>query len=241
MPQEEKRVKDFPRAVGGVQTDDYIPVDGTTKGTRKITVDDIIEAAVSGLDTDANTVKAAINELKANAFGTIALTKAEYDALPASKLTDGIAYYIYDTDPDVDNAVWTKVGRETLTIGSSCSDGINQLKQSLSHLGELIWTNQNPSNTFAGQTLNNLDLSKYRFLLVVYKRWINVEDYEVNIIFKDKKCLIKSLAEVLNYRSAECTNTSITWSDSNDYQTYGDSTKTVQNNRNVPYKIFGMF
>lgn len=118
---------------------------------------------------------------------------------------------------------------------------ISEIKQSLSQLGELIWTNKNPSNTFAGQTLNNLDLSKYSFLLVVYKRWINNEDYEANIIYKDKKCLIKSLAEVLNYRSAECTNTSITWSDSNDYQTYGSSTKTVQNNRNVPYKIFGLF
>lgn len=123
------------------------------------------------------------------------------------------------------------------TLGNYAS----QIKQSLSQLGELIWTNNNPSNTFAGQTLNNLDLSKYKFLLVVYKRWITVEDYEVNIIYKDKKCLIKSLAEVLNYRSAECTNTSITWSDSNDYQTYGSSTKTVQNNRNVPYKIFGLF
>lgn len=132
---EEKRVKDFPPRQSGLLPADVIPVDSNAGGTGSVTVQQLMEANISGLTTDATTVIAAVNELKAQAFKTIALTQAQYDLLPDTKLTDGISYYITDGVPDVDNSLWTKVGTDPLdTTASDCSGAINELKSSLSQL-----------------------------------------------------------------------------------------------------------
>lgn len=132
---EDIRIKDLPLAEEGIQSGDYLPVDGATDGTRKITMQDIAEANIDGLETEASNTKGAINELFNKASRTVSLTQAEYDALPDSKLSDDIAYFITDGEPDVDNALWTKVGRATLdTQAQNCSEAINEIKQSLSDL-----------------------------------------------------------------------------------------------------------
>ncbi len=132
---EDIRIKDLPLVEDGIQSTDYIAVDNEDDGTRKATMQDIAEANINGLETEATNTKGAINELFNKASRTVSLTQAEYDALPASKLSDDIAYFITDGEPDVDNTLWAKVGRATLdTQAQNCSEAINEIKQSLSNL-----------------------------------------------------------------------------------------------------------
>ena len=93
---------------------------------------DVIEDINFDLTTNAKNLPGAINELNGKSSTTVSVTQAEYDALPSSKLTDDIAYYIKDGVPDVDNALWNKVGTATLeTTSKDCSGAINELNSSL--------------------------------------------------------------------------------------------------------------
>lgn len=93
---------------------------------------DVIEDINFDLTTNAKNLPGAINELNGKSSTTVSVTQAEYDALPSSKLTDDIAYYIKDGVPDVDNALWNKVGTATLeTTSKDCSGAINELNSSI--------------------------------------------------------------------------------------------------------------
>lgn len=97
---------------------------------------DVIEDINFDLTTNAKNLPGAINELNGKSSTTVSVTQAEYDALPSSKLTDDIAYYIKDGVPDVDNALWNKVGTATLeTTSKDCSGAINELNSSLEIIG----------------------------------------------------------------------------------------------------------
>ncbi len=96
---------------------------------------DVIEDINFDLTTNAKNLPGAINELNGKSSTTVSVTQAEYDALPSSKLTDDIAYYIKDGVPDVDNALWNKVGTATLeTTSKDCSGAINELNSSFADL-----------------------------------------------------------------------------------------------------------
>lgn len=65
-----------------------------------------------------------------------------------------------DTDADV-LAVSNKVGSAVLTTtAQDCSGAINELNTDLSELNKVLWTNPNPTQTFAPQTIA-LDLTNY--------------------------------------------------------------------------------
>ena len=89
----------------------------------------------NSLTTTDKTLPGAINELNNKASTTVSLTQQEYDALPSTKLSDDIAYYITDGTPDVDNSLWTKVGTTTLnTTAKDCSGAINEHESDISTL-----------------------------------------------------------------------------------------------------------
>lgn len=132
MANAKERVKDFPSIVGSIQSDDYIPVDGTTQGTRKVQVQDIMEAPITGLDTSANTIKGAVNEVATTAGKVWVGTQDEYDDLPDTKLTDHVLHCITDGEPTSYDAIWDKVGTSALqTVADNCSDAINELNGKL--------------------------------------------------------------------------------------------------------------
>lgn len=58
----------------------------------------ILKSLVGNVRTDEGTLQEQIDALSENASSGVDLTQAEYDALPASKETDGVDYYIIDED-----------------------------------------------------------------------------------------------------------------------------------------------
>ena len=93
----------------------------------------------NSLTTTDKTLPGAINELNNKALTTVSLTQQEYDALPSTKLSDDIAYYITDGTPDVDNSLWTKVGTATLnTTAKDCSGAINEHESDINQLNSKL-------------------------------------------------------------------------------------------------------
>lgn len=58
----------------------------------------ILKSLTGNVRTDKGTLQEQIDKLEENASSGVDLTQAEYDALPDSKETDGIDYYIIDED-----------------------------------------------------------------------------------------------------------------------------------------------
>ena len=58
----------------------------------------ILKSLTGNVRTDKGTLQEQIDKLEENASSGVDLTQAEYDALPDSKETDGVDYYITDED-----------------------------------------------------------------------------------------------------------------------------------------------
>lgn len=112
----------------------------------------------------------------------VELTKAEYDALPESKYSDNVTYFIKDAGGSGGGS--TGAGEMELTQAeydalpdSKNTDGINyfitdgEVPGIIGEAGlafDLLWKNSNPNSTFAAQTIE-LDLSDYGAAYIVYK------------------------------------------------------------------------
>lgn len=119
----------------------------------------------------------------------VELTKAEYDALPDSKYSDGVTYFIKDAGGSGGGS--TGAGEMELTQAeydalpdSKNTDGINyfitdgEVPGIIGEAGlafDLLWKNSNSNSTFAAQTIE-LDLSAYGAVYIVYKIRNSTED-----------------------------------------------------------------
>lgn len=89
---------------------------------------------------------------------------------------DGHDSTYFATDADMTQAenditaLSTKVGTAVLTTtAQDCSGAINELNTDLSELNKVLWTNQNPTQAFAPQTVN-IDLTNYDAVDITFDR-----------------------------------------------------------------------
>lgn len=146
----DKRIIEYDAATTA-RTDDNILMDSPAVGTRKITKANFLADVYTAfqtignsitdintfignetLQTEANTITGAINEILNNAATAIELTQAEYDALVlADEDKENVPYYISDAQSPAQIGLWAKVGSDELNVGDDLSDAVNELDNSV--------------------------------------------------------------------------------------------------------------
>lgn len=146
----DKRIIEYDAATAA-RTDDNILMDSPAVGTRKITKANFLADVYTAfqtignsitdintfignetLQTEANTITGAINEILNNAATAIELTQAEYDALVlADEDKENVPYYISDAQSPAQIGLWAKVGSDELNVGDDLSDAVNELDNSV--------------------------------------------------------------------------------------------------------------
>ena len=103
---------------------------------------------------------------------------------------------------------------------------------------DLLWTNASPTASFAPQTLN-INFSDYSMVLVVLKLVNSLDIYIDNISTKDgRQTRVVNGGSVLMHRDYIVNNTSIEILAGYIVNSYG--TDTADNNRLIPYQIYGI-
>ena len=103
-----------------------------------------------------------------------------------------------------------------------------------------VWTNSSPSSSFAGQTVNDLNLSGYSYCLVKFKFYYSTSNYFWAIAKVGETTIVYG-ATYRNYqRTVELTSTSAIFSNCVYYGTYGTNSTQNSNNNIVPIQIIGI-
>lgn len=125
--------------------------------------------------------------------------------------------------------------RDTSQNDTYSCDYINELS------GKVLWTNPNPSDTFAGQTITlNDDLSNYTYIEIISRQSTSSGN-----MLSSGKIPIDMIAVTtylpIHYNMLRTFNTSTkTFRDNLYFSTFGNiNSTTSDNNYNIPYQIIG--
>lgn len=107
---------------------------------------------------------------------------------------------------------------------------------------KVLWTNPSPANNFASQLITLVDnLSNYKYYEVIYRH-----HKTLNIYSSTGKVLSSDFALLMSSRFINATREvtaigtgTITFGHSTDFLSYGSSTATNNNDRNIPIQILG--
>lgn len=122
---------------------------------------------------------------------------------------------------------------------SSGTDYATEWKLPLSIVGPL-WTNPNPTSTFAAQTIS-LDLSGYDAILVVIKKQ-TAENIFVTAFATEKNKTFRANfpSHMFYYREFSFSDTGVTFQDGKANTSYGNANAATYNNDTFPYQIYGI-
>lgn len=104
---------------------------------------------------------------------------------------------------------------------------------------DLLWTNPSPTSSFTAQTIS-LDLSNYDLVLIFARRDASNYNYNINTLV-NRDGMVNMIG---TYSSKLCTR-GVTMTDSGlefgaGFYATGYGTDTNDNNKNIPYKIYGI-
>lgn len=103
---------------------------------------------------------------------------------------------------------------------------------------EELWTNSNPTSSFAGQSIP-LDLSKYELLLIIF-RWSSSDPGTLTSITKvDKSGQVMALYDEKIYRSFNTSTSGVTFNDAR-ASSSATGSMSVSNTKCIPQVIYGI-
>lgn len=103
----------------------------------------------------------------------------------------------------------------------------------------LLWTNNNPSNSFNTQTIN-IDTREYKLLIIDFKLWAEGDQYETLVLNKNnKKQVLSGLSDYLVSREFVVNDSNISVS-SGKWKYTQASEWTSDDRSGIPFKIYGI-
>lgn len=106
---------------------------------------------------------------------------------------------------------------------------------------DLLWTNPNPSSSFASQTIQ-LDLSEYEYIGIIYRR-SSSSTYQTPIYILGVGTSWYWDDQIGGYlveRSIQTTSSTVVFGNSSRMTTYPNGSRTTDNQYQIPYKIYGI-
>lgn len=105
---------------------------------------------------------------------------------------------------------------------------------------DLLWTNPSPTSSFGARTIS-LDLSAYSYVEIEYNIWTNIQHYETTgAITKGRTIRMAMYSDYAWYRTAQTSNSGVTFGEAKGYTSYGSSSTVDNINALIPYKIWGI-
>lgn len=103
----------------------------------------------------------------------------------------------------------------------------------------LLWTNNNPSNSFNTKTIN-IDTREYKLLIIDFKLWAEGDQYETLVLNKNnKKQSLSGLSDYLVNRVFLVNDSNISVS-SGKWKYTQSSEWTTDDRAGIPFKIYGI-
>ena len=108
---------------------------------------------------------------------------------------------------------------------------------------QLLWTNGSPSSSFAGQTVS-VGLSDYDHIGIIFRRTTGSTNNYGSPMYILRVGTAWYWDELIGgymvERGVEVTSTSVIFGDSSRLNTYPNGTRTTDNTRQIPYRIYGV-
>ena len=108
---------------------------------------------------------------------------------------------------------------------------------------QLLWTNESPSSSFAGQTVF-ISLSDYDYIGIIFRRTTGSTNNYGTPMYLLKVGTAWYWDELIGgymvERGVEVTSSSVIFGDSSRLNTYPNGTRTTDNTRQIPYQIYGV-
>ncbi len=220
----------------------------------------VVAYSVSRMGIDGTGSVSSVAGISPNPDGNVPLTAGNVGALPSSggdmtgainmngqKIT-GLNAPTSDNEPATKGYVDTNkvakssvVNNFTTTAEGYVADAralkvLNDSKMSM----ELLWENDKPTSELGAKTLPLTNAGQYDLFVVEVRFSTQNTQYFTDIVCKNHQTYLIRALSTNRRRSITISDESVTFGEGEEYLTYGSTTRTIDNSKQVVTKIYGI-